>query len=94
MEDDKKKKKNKKKKNKQTKTPGDIIHGIGESVDTDQNCVSPANHENKVSATAEFHTDEPKTDVDLDSHSANGTDGVSLVSTEFTLLSEFWRLIN
>lgn len=94
MEDDKKKKKNKKKKNKQTKTPGDVIHGVGESIDTDQNCVNQENHENQVLATSDVHTDEPKTDVDLDSYSANGTDGVSLVSTEFPFLSEFWRLTN
>ncbi|KAG5550787.1 hypothetical protein RHGRI_015672 [Rhododendron griersonianum] len=82
MEDDKKKKKNKKKKNKQTKTPGDVIHGVGESIDTDQNHVSQENHENQVLATADVHTDEPKTDVDLDSYSANGTDGSSLAEAE------------
>ncbi|XP_058214794.1 uncharacterized protein LOC131326176 isoform X3 [Rhododendron vialii] len=82
MEDNKNKKKNKKKKNKQTKTPGDVIHGVGESIDTDQNRVSQENHENKVLATADVHTDEPKTDVDLDSYSANGTDGSSLAEAE------------
>ncbi|KAI8557257.1 hypothetical protein RHMOL_Rhmol05G0322000 [Rhododendron molle] len=82
MEDDKKKKKNKKKKNKQTKTPGDVVHGVGESIDTDQNHVSQENHENQVLVTADVHIDEPKTDLDLDSYSANGTDGSSLAEAE------------
>lgn len=82
MEDEKKKKKNKKKKNKQTKTPGDVIHGVGESINTDENRVSEENPENHLPATADGQTDEPKTDVDVDSYGANGTDRVSLVSTE------------
>lgn len=82
MEDEKKKKKNEKK-NKQTKTPGDVIHGVGESINTDENHVSQENPENQVPVSADGQTDEPKTDVDVDSYSANGTDGVSLVSTEF-----------
>lgn len=78
MEDEKKKKKNKKKKNKQTKTPGDVIHGVGESINTDENRVSEENPENHLPATADGQTDEPKTDVDVDSYGANGTDRAGL----------------
>ena len=78
MEDEKKKKKNKKKKNKQSKTTGDVTDGIGESANADQNHAIELNHRNQLLESADVQNDMQKTDVDLDSCRANGTEGVSL----------------
>ncbi|KAF5941110.1 hypothetical protein HYC85_022277 [Camellia sinensis] len=78
MEDEKKKKKNKKKKNKQSKTTGDVTDGIGESANADQSHAIEQNHHNQLLESADVQNDMQKTDVDLDSCHANGTEGASL----------------
>lgn len=78
MEDEKKKKKNKKKKNKQSKTTGDVTDGIGESANADQNHAIEQYHRNQLLESADVQNDMQKTDVDLDSCHANGTEGASL----------------